>query len=86
MLADDDAAFRQVLKAMLTGLADRVIEAEDGAEALAAVAGNVVHLVLADLGMPGVDGHALLDRLPRDLPAIVITAGTRRRRPAPRPC
>jgi signal transduction histidine kinase len=73
VLADDDAAFRQVLKAMLTGLADQIIEAADGAEALAAVAGNVVHLVIADLGMPGIDGHALLDRLPADLPAIIIT-------------
>jgi signal transduction histidine kinase/CheY-like chemotaxis protein len=73
VLADDDAAFRQVLKAMLTGLADRIIEAADGAEALAAVTGNIVHLVLADLGMPGMDGHALLDRLPPGLPAIIIT-------------
>jgi CheY-like chemotaxis protein len=73
VLADDDAAFRQVLKAMLNGVADRVIEAADGAQALAAVAGNAVHLVLADLGMPGIDGHALLDRLPPALPAIIIT-------------
>jgi CheY-like chemotaxis protein len=29
--------------------------------------------VLADLGMPHVDGHALLDQLPAALPAIVIT-------------
>ena len=29
--------------------------------------------MLADLGMPGVDGNALLDRLPAGLPAIVIT-------------
>ena len=73
VLADDDAAFRQVLKAMLTGLADRVIEADDGAQALAAVNTNSVNLVLADLGMPSLDGRALLDRLPPGLPAIVIT-------------
>jgi len=73
VLADDDAAFRQVLKAMLAGIADRVIEAQDGAEALAAVASNTVHLVLADLGMPGIDGNTLLDRLPPALPAIVVT-------------
>jgi signal transduction histidine kinase/CheY-like chemotaxis protein len=73
VLADDDAAFRQVLKAMLAGLADRVIEAEDGAQALEAVAGNAVDLVLADLAMPGVDGRALLGRLPVTVPAIIIT-------------
>jgi signal transduction histidine kinase/CheY-like chemotaxis protein len=73
LLADDDAAFRQVLKAMLTGIADRVIEAADGARALAAVQEESVDLVLADLRMPGVDGKTLLERLPAGLPAIVIT-------------
>jgi CheY-like chemotaxis protein len=73
VVADDDAGFRQVVKSMLTGVADRVIEAEDGAQALSAVATDRVDLVLADLGMPGVDGNALLDRLPAALPAIIIT-------------
>jgi signal transduction histidine kinase/CheY-like chemotaxis protein len=73
LLADDDAAFRQVLKAMLTGIADRLIEAADGAQALAAVQEESVDLVLADLRMPGVDGKTLLERLPAGLPAIVIT-------------
>jgi signal transduction histidine kinase len=74
VLADDDAAFREVLKAMLTGIADRFIEAGDGAQALAAVARGDVDLVLADLRMPGVDGNTLLERLPAALPAIVITS------------
>jgi len=73
VLADDDAAFREVVKGMLTGIADRLIEAEDGAQALAAVAQGDIDLVLADLGMPGVDGNTLLERLPAGLPAIVIT-------------
>jgi len=73
VLADDDASFRQVLRAMLTGTADRLIEAADGAQALAAVAADSVDLVLADLQMPGMDGKTLLDRLPAGLPAIVIT-------------
>jgi signal transduction histidine kinase len=73
VLADDDEAFRKVLAAMLSGIADRVIEAADGAEALAAVAADGVDLVLADLGMPEVDGKALLERLPTAIPAIVVT-------------
>jgi CheY-like chemotaxis protein/anti-sigma regulatory factor (Ser/Thr protein kinase) len=73
VVADDDAGLRQVLKAMLAGIAGQVIEAEDGAKALAAVGAGHVDLVLADLSMPGVDGRALLDRLPPGLPAIVIT-------------
>jgi signal transduction histidine kinase/CheY-like chemotaxis protein len=73
VVADDDAGFRQVVKSMLTGIADRLIEAEDGAQALAAVATDRVDLVLADLRMPGVDGCMLLEQLPPALPAIIIT-------------
>jgi signal transduction histidine kinase len=73
LLADDDPAFRQVVKSLVTGLADRVIEAGDGAQALAAVADGPVDLVLADLNMPGVDGYGLLERLPDGLPAIIIS-------------
>jgi signal transduction histidine kinase len=73
VIADDDAGFRQVVKSMLAGIADQLIEAEDGAQALAAVATGRVDLVLADLRMPGVDGDSLLERLPAALPAIVIT-------------
>jgi CheY-like chemotaxis protein len=58
---------------MLAGIADRLIEAEDGAQALSAVAAGRVDLVLADLRMPGLDGDSLLERLPPALPAIVIT-------------
>lgn len=73
VVADDDPGFRQVLKSMLSGIADRVIEAEDGVEALAVVAGNRVDLVLADLSMPRLDGAMLVDQLPPALPAIIIT-------------
>jgi signal transduction histidine kinase/CheY-like chemotaxis protein len=73
VVADDDPAFRNVLTTMLDGIADRLVEAADGAEALDVVAAESVDLVLADLGMPGVDGKALLERLPAGLPAIVIT-------------
>jgi hypothetical protein len=48
-LADSDAGFRQVLKAMLSGIADRLIEAEGGEQALAIVANGGVDLVLTDL-------------------------------------
>lgn len=73
VVADDDPGFRQVVKSMLAGIAGRVIEAGDGAQALSAVASGGVDLVLADLGMPGMDGSTLLGRLPAGLPAIVIT-------------
>ena len=73
VIADDDEAFRRVLTAMLAGIADRLIETTDGASALDAITAAGPDLVLADLAMPGVDGKALLERLPAGLPAIVIT-------------
>ena len=73
LLADDDAAFRGVLKGLLAGLADQVVEAENGAQALSLIAANPVDLVLADMRMPGMDGTALLARLPAPVPAIIVT-------------
>jgi signal transduction histidine kinase len=73
LVADDDAGYRQVLGGLLSGIAGRVIETENGAEALEALSRNQVDLVLADLRMPGIDGQALLERLPASLPAIIIT-------------
>lgn len=73
LVADDDAAYRLVLRGMLQGIAGTVVEAADGDQALSAVAGGA-DLVLVDLRMPGTDGRAVLDRLPSAVPAIVITA------------
>jgi CheY-like chemotaxis protein len=49
------------------------MEAEDGRQALAVLAGNPVDLVLTDMRMPGLDGSALLAGLPASVPAIIIT-------------
>ena len=73
LIADDDPAFRQVLRGLLDGVADRVVETEDGERALAAAAADHVDLVVTDMRMPGMDGAALLRRLPAGTPAIVIT-------------
>jgi signal transduction histidine kinase/CheY-like chemotaxis protein len=73
VVADDDASFRQLLRGLLTGIADRVIEASDGDQALAVLAGDHADLVLADLRMPGMDGGTLLSRLPASVPAILVT-------------
>ena len=74
VVADDDASFRQLLRGLLTGMADQVIEASNGEEALAVVAGDHVDLVLADMRMPGIDGGTLLSRLPESVPAILVTS------------
>jgi signal transduction histidine kinase/CheY-like chemotaxis protein len=73
VVADDDASFRQLLRGLLTGMAERVIEAEDGDQALAVLVGDHADLVLADMRMPGMDGDTLLSQLPASVPAILVT-------------
>jgi signal transduction histidine kinase/CheY-like chemotaxis protein len=74
VVADDDDRFRAVLRGLLDGLAGHVLEAADGAEALALAKEHPVDLVLADMRMPGLDGGALLARLPAAVPAVIITS------------
>lgn len=74
LVADDDPAYRAVLRGALDGLADRVIEAGDGAQALIFATSEDLDLALIDLRMPGMDGYTLLKKLPSGLPAIVITS------------
>jgi signal transduction histidine kinase/CheY-like chemotaxis protein len=74
LIADDDAAFRQLVRGLLAGLAGRVLEAADGEQALELARAQPVDLALVDLRMPGLDGYALLERLPDGIPAIVITS------------
>ena len=73
LVVDDDAASREILRGMLAGLADTIIEAEDGDRALAILRENHVDLLLADMLMPGLDGRALLAQAPASVPAVVIT-------------
>jgi signal transduction histidine kinase/CheY-like chemotaxis protein len=73
LVSDDDESFRAVLRGLLAGLADRIIETGDGRQALAVLASEHVDLLLADMMMPDVDGPALLAQLPGAVPVIVVT-------------
>ncbi|RMF75978.1 MAG: sigma-54-dependent Fis family transcriptional regulator [Acidobacteria bacterium] len=77
LVVEDDRAQREQLAGFLADLGAEVVEAADGREALDRVAEAPPDLVLTDLRMPRLDGHALLRELARrapDLPVIVITA------------
>jgi DNA-binding NarL/FixJ family response regulator len=64
-LADDQALVRSGLKALLGSFAQLslVVEAEDGAQLLAALAATPVDVVLSDIRMPGTDGFAMVEAL-----------------------
>lgn len=70
LLVDDDVGARRTLAALLQRFGFRVIEAEDGSEALITAKTLVPDIVLSDYNMPGMNGAALLRELRKSLPAL----------------
>ena len=64
LVVDDHPVNRRVLSEVLTHLGCEVAVAEDGAQALAAVADEPFDLVCLDRHMPGLSGDAVAARLP----------------------
>jgi CheY-like chemotaxis protein len=64
MVVDDDDDNLEATRWVLEGLGQRVSAARSGAEALALLAeGGPVDLVLCDIGMPGLDGWEVAERI-----------------------
>jgi CheY-like chemotaxis protein len=81
LVVDDDDNIRGLLRAMLERGAHRVVEAEDGREALALVQRVPLDLVVLDVNLPDVDGPELCRRIKADpttraLPVLMLTAAT----------
>ena len=75
VVADDDRSIRFGLACFLEAEGFRVVEAQDGAEALKAIHREDPAAVLLDLKMPNVDGLAVLAELG---PKLSRPAGDRR--------
>jgi len=77
LVADDDRTIRRNLVLLLRSEGYRALDAADGVETLARIAGDAPDAVLLDLKMPGRDGLEVLAELGpglADLPVIVVTA------------
>jgi adenylate cyclase len=79
LVVDDNASNRDLLSRRLQRQGHTVLQAEDGAHALALVEKEALDLILLDLMMPGISGYdvlVLLKRNPRfrDIPVIMISA------------
>ncbi|HEY7389109.1 MAG TPA: response regulator [Bryobacteraceae bacterium] len=79
LLADDQAASRELLGTVLANSGYEVIEAADGIEALERAGQNNPHLILLDLQMPKLDGFGVIRALRADArfqatPIVAITA------------
>ncbi len=86
LIADDNDIFREVIKRHVVSLFGfEVVEAEDGATAVALAEAGRPDLILLDLVMPGLDGIETIRRiraLPglRDVPIVFLSAETDRRK------
>ena len=78
MTVDDSPSLRQMVALTLESAGYEVVEACDGRDALAKLAGREYHLFLTDLNMPGMDGIQLtreLRKIPqyRFVPIVLLT-------------
>ncbi|MBX3148190.1 MAG: Flp pilus assembly complex ATPase component TadA [Gemmatimonadales bacterium] len=79
LLVDDEDQLRRVMRDLLERQGYTVLEARDGAEALAEIDRTNPDLMLLDLNLPGVDGYTVLSQVrsreaTRNLPIVVLTA------------
>jgi DNA-binding NarL/FixJ family response regulator len=74
LLVDDHAVLRQGLRQLLVdrGIASEVIEAQSGAEGLAAVARHACDVVLLDISLPDMNGVEVLKRMKRKAPRMPV--------------
>ena len=70
LCVDDNEQDLSVLKFMLATNGYRVVSATNGHEAIEAFAEIAVDLVLADFGMPQMNGNQLVDRLKQIAPHV----------------
>ena len=81
LVIDDEASIRNLLREVLEQAGHRVMEANDGREALSLYQKDQADLVIMDLLMPEMSGVETLRRLRQqrslaDLPVIMVTAKT----------
>jgi len=84
LIVDDSKSIRNEVSDVLTRAGYSVVEASDGAEALARLTENAnVSLVVLDVNMPGMNGLDLLERIKCEhatlnLPVLMLTTEAER--------
>jgi len=77
LIVDDEPPVLQAVRGVIEQMGHQAREANDGAQAIAALESEVFDLVVTDLRMPNQDGFAVVRRareLPAHTPAVVLTA------------
>jgi two-component system chemotaxis response regulator CheY len=63
LIVDDSETVRQVLQLALGNAGYKVVEAEDGFDALAKLSGAQIDMLITDLNMPNMDGLELIKKV-----------------------
>jgi CheY-like chemotaxis protein/CHASE3 domain sensor protein len=77
LVVDDDASARAAVRTLLKDDEVSIDEAASGEDALAMIAGKAYDCIVLDLGLPGMSGFDLLERLSRggSTPPVVVYSG-----------
>ena len=79
LVVEDSAVIRRLIEVCLRAADLEIVTRDDGKNGLAAVGTESPDLVVLDIGLPGMDGWEVLDRIRRDettqdIPVVVLTA------------
>jgi two-component system, cell cycle response regulator DivK len=79
LVAEDNAVNRELLRELLEARGYTVLEARNGQEALQMIERSLPELLLLDIGMPVLDGFAVIRRIRENprlamLPVVAVTA------------
>ena len=76
LIVDDESAIRKFLRASLASEEIKIIECENGAEAVRITRTENPDLILLDLGLPDIDGKEVITQVREwtDIPIIILSA------------
>lgn len=76
LVADDEKEIRELLRLYLENSGYKVVEAEDGQQALDILRSKHIDLCLLDIMMPKVDGYHVLQELRKEsnIPVVILSA------------
>ena len=77
LIVEDEPPIRRLLRTTLGAHDYRTLEAATGAEALSALRHHRPDLVLLDLGLPDIDGQALIGRIREIAPVPIVVLSSR---------
>jgi two-component system KDP operon response regulator KdpE len=77
LIVEDEPPIRRLLRSILTAHEHRALEAATGAEALSALRHHRPDLVLLDLGLPDIDGQALIGQIRALSPVPIVVLSSR---------